>query len=63
MQVNRIVLGCEVLGGNDWGNYDHNEAIRTVHEAYDRGIKSFDTADIYGLGISEIELGKIFKAI
>ena len=62
MQVNKLVLGCEVLGWNDWGNYDKNEAIRTVHEAYDRGIKSFDTADIYGLGISEIELGKILKS-
>ena len=34
------------------------KSIRTIHEAFDRGITLFDTAPVYGFGRSEEILGK-----
>lgn len=44
--------GCP-LGGHGWGASDDAELIAAVVEAYDRGVRCFDTADVYGLGHSE----------
>ncbi|NOY37677.1 MAG: aldo/keto reductase [Chlorobi bacterium] len=41
-----------------WGKTDDRISIRAIHEALDQGITFFDTADFYGLGHSEILLGK-----
>ena len=54
----RLTIGCEPLGGNDWGKYDVGEVRKTISMAIDYGITSFDTADVYGLGKSEEELSK-----
>lgn len=49
--------GCP-LGGYGWGITQEKELIDAVHTALDQGITFFDTADTYGLGQSEITLGK-----
>ncbi|MBQ7067102.1 MAG: aldo/keto reductase [Lachnospiraceae bacterium] len=49
--------GCP-LGGYGWGNTQEEELIGAVQTAVDLGINFFDTADTYGLGQSEITLGK-----
>lgn len=54
----RLVLGCEPLGGTDWGQFDMSEARATVMQAWDMGVRYFDTADVYGLGQGEVELCK-----
>ncbi len=36
-----------------WGNPDHDESVRIIHEALDAGINFIDTADVYGSGESE----------
>lgn len=51
-----IVVGCEQLGGTDWGQVDRAEAERAMVEAYELGLRAFDTADVYGLGESERRL-------
>lgn len=51
-----IALGCEPLGGADWGKVNIHEARGAVRCALDLGITTFDTADVYGLGRSEVEL-------
>lgn len=56
--LTRITLGCELLGGADWGRVDPEQAIDAVRSAWDRGVRSFDTADVYGLGRSEVELAR-----
>lgn len=53
VSVSRIGIGCEQLGGTDWGHYDLNETIRSVQLAVEHGINLFDTANVYGLGQSE----------
>ncbi len=59
MKVSKFCFGCEALGGNDWGNVDLKEIEKSIHNALDLGINFFDTAAIYGLGLSEIRLSKI----
>ena len=51
-----IVLGCEPLGGTDCGRVDLSEAIAAISHGLELGINAFDTADVYGLGQSEIVL-------
>lgn len=52
--------GCP-MGGYGWGSVQENELIDAVHTALDNGINFFDTADTYGLGQSEITLGKALE--
>mgnify|MGYP001213606470 CR=1 FL=1 len=53
-----IALGCEQLGGSDWGDYDLSGPREAVRCALDLGVTVFDTADVYGLGQGEEELSK-----
>ncbi|MGC8833414.1 MAG: aldo/keto reductase, partial [Armatimonadota bacterium] len=56
--VSKIGLGCEPLGGVDWGYVDEHAAEAVVHKALELGINLFDTADVYGLGLSETRLSQ-----
>ena len=58
LQVSRLGCGGCPFGGYGWGVTDENEITDAVHTALDSGITFFDTADTYGLGQSEIVLGK-----
>ena len=49
-------LGCAPIG-NMFDVVDDDEAIAVVHAAYDAGIRFFDTAPLYGHGLSERRLG------
>jgi aryl-alcohol dehydrogenase-like predicted oxidoreductase len=53
-----LVIGCEPLGGVDWGDYDLVEVRSAVAYAFERGLSAFDTADVYGLGRSEEQLAR-----
>ena len=50
------------LGGTPLGNMyramDMESAVATVHAAADAGIRYFDTAPVYGFGLSETRLGQ-----
>jgi len=48
-------------GGYGFGNISEGEAIDLLKEAYDLGLRLFDTAPIYGFGLSEQRLGKAFN--
>ncbi len=58
LKVSRLCMGGCPMGGYGWGNVQEQELIDAVHAAVDAGISIFDTADTYGLGQSEITLGK-----
>jgi D-threo-aldose 1-dehydrogenase len=55
------------LGGTGLGNMyravDTDSAIATVRAAYDAGIRYFDTAPVYGYGVSELRLGQAIKSL
>jgi aryl-alcohol dehydrogenase-like predicted oxidoreductase len=52
--------GCP-MGGYGWGTVSEKDLIRAVHASLDMGLNFFDTADIYGIGHSELTLGKALK--
>jgi aryl-alcohol dehydrogenase-like predicted oxidoreductase len=56
MHVSPLCLGAMMLGS--WGNRDHHDCIRIVHEAIDAGVNFIDTADVYSAGESEEIVGK-----
>ena len=58
LNVSQFCMGGCPMGGYGWGNVQESELIDAVHAALDQGVNFFDTADTYGLGQSEITLGK-----
>jgi len=66
MKVSNIGLGCWPLGGMQYvsgqaityGDVSETKAIQIVKRSIELGINTFDTADSYSLGASEIRLGK-----
>jgi aryl-alcohol dehydrogenase-like predicted oxidoreductase/lipopolysaccharide/colanic/teichoic acid biosynthesis glycosyltransferase len=61
LKVSRICFGGCPMGGYGWGKTNEDDFIEAVHASLDNGINFFDTADIYGLGESEIVLGKAIQ--
>ncbi len=59
MKVSKLCIGCEALGGTDWGYFSEEELNYAIHKSLDLGINFFDTAGVYGLGLSEERLSKI----
>ncbi|MGB5550465.1 MAG: aldo/keto reductase, partial [Thermoanaerobaculia bacterium] len=51
VKVSPLCLGTMMFGA--WGNPDHQECIRIIHQALDRGINFIDTANMYSDGESE----------
>lgn len=45
-------------GGYGFGEVSESQAERLIKTSIDLGIKTFDTAPIYGFGLSELRLGK-----
>ena len=59
--LTQISLGCAQLG-NLYRPIDEREARATVDAAWSEGIRYFDTAPHYGLGLSERRLGRALAA-
>jgi len=59
VSVSPLCLGAMMFGA--WGNTDHDESIRIIHQALDAGINFVDTADVYARGESEEIVGKALK--
>ena len=61
MDLGVLGMGCAQLGNLGSAMTDE-EAEATVHAAWDAGIRHFDTAPHYGLGLSERRLGRALAA-
>ncbi|MCB9062309.1 MAG: aldo/keto reductase [Halobacteriovoraceae bacterium] len=48
-------------GGYGFGDINEGDSISLLHYAYERGVKVYDTAPIYGFGESEKRIGQAFK--
>ena len=57
LEVSAIGFGCWEVGGT-YGRIDRSEFDRAVHQAIDSGITCFDTAEAYGMGVSEEALAE-----
>lgn len=56
-EVGEVGLGCWQFGG-DWGAVTEAQAFATLYAAVDGGVTFFDTADVYGGGVSEEIIGR-----
>ncbi|KAF9012489.1 NADP-dependent oxidoreductase domain-containing protein [Cyathus striatus] len=65
LKVSKIILGTMQYGTPDWQQWvlGEEEAIKHTKTAYDAGIQTFDTADMYSNGLSEVVLGKAIKEL
>lgn len=61
LKVSRLCMGGCPLGGYGWGHFLISELEKSIDTALECGINFFDTADTYGLGQSEMLLGKKLK--
>ncbi|MBN1646402.1 MAG: aldo/keto reductase [Spirochaetales bacterium] len=61
LEVSAIIFGAWAIGGWAWGGTDKTQAVAAIHQALDSGIDTFDTAPVYGFGMSEEILGEALK--
>ncbi|KAK6453996.1 aryl-alcohol dehydrogenase [Scheffersomyces xylosifermentans] len=62
--VSPIIVGCMSYGDKAWADWvleDEEKVFKILKKCYDVGIRTFDTADVYSNGKSEILLGKFLK--
>ncbi|GJJ08939.1 hypothetical protein Clacol_003159 [Clathrus columnatus] len=65
LKVSKIILGCMSYGDprNTPWFLGEEEGIKHIKAAYDAGIQTFDTANVYSNGESERILGKAIKVL
>src|SRR6187455_930772 len=61
--IAEVGLGTWQLGSLDWGIVDEQEAFGILQTYVDQGGNFLDTADVYGMGISETVIGKFIKTV
>ena len=67
LSVTEVSMGCWELsgvsrgGGSGFGEQDDMYSVKLIRRALDRGVNFFDTADAYGLGHSEVVLGRALR--
>ena len=66
-RVSAIGFGGAALsgegGGYGFGKISDDKALELIHYAWERGVNLFDTAPLYGKGLSERRLGQALKKI
>ena len=67
MKITPIGIGAWAIGGGKWefawGAQDDEASISAIGAGLDRGINWIDTAAVYGLGHSEITVGRAIKGL
>ncbi|KAJ7130404.1 Aldo/keto reductase [Mycena epipterygia] len=65
LKVSKIILGCMGYGSPDWQSWvkGEEECIEHIKFAYESGIQTFDTANVYSNGMSEVVLGNAIKKL
>ena len=64
-EITRVGFGAWAVGGGGWafgwGPQDDEESLRAMRHAVDRGVNWIDTAAVYGLGHSEVVVGRLLR--
>jgi aryl-alcohol dehydrogenase-like predicted oxidoreductase len=64
LKISKIIIGFMSYGSKKWAEWvedDEEKIFKILKKAYDLGIRTYDTADVYSNGYSEIILGKFLK--
>ncbi|SJM30896.1 putative oxidoreductases (Related to aryl-alcohol dehydrogenases) [Mesorhizobium delmotii] len=63
LEVSALGLGCMGMTGVYGSNADKSEMIKLIHDAHDRGVTFFDTAEAYGPFANEELVGEALAPI
>lgn len=63
LSVSALGLGCMGMSHGHGPARDTKEMIKLIRQAYDLGVRYFDTAEIYGLHTNELLLGEALKPL
>lgn len=67
LEITAIGVGAWAMGGSDWafgwGSQDDRDSIAAIRAALARGVNWIDTAAVYGLGHSEVVVGKAVQGL
>ncbi len=67
LKITPIGIGAWAIGGGQWqfawGPQDDNQSVAAIRAGLDRGINWIDTAAAYGLGHSEIVVGRVVQRL
>jgi aryl-alcohol dehydrogenase-like predicted oxidoreductase len=63
LKISKVIFGCMSFGSSDWQDWviDEEAALPLLKHAYDVGLNTWDTADVYSNGRSEEIIGKAIK--
>lgn len=64
LSVSPLIVGCMSFGSkkdSNWIIEDEETVMTILKKCYDNGLRTFDTADVYSNGQSEVLLGKFIK--
>lgn len=61
--VSVIGYGGWALGEEGWPDVEASLALRSLEEAFERGITLYDTAPFYGRGLSEERIGTVLSSV
>ena len=63
LKVSAIGLGCMNIAGTYNPPMEMQQAVKLLREAHELGVTFFDTAQLYGMGLSEEILGKALAPV
>ena len=63
LKVSAIGLGCMGMAGTLNPPMEMQQAVKLIREAHELGVTFFDTAQLYGMGLSEEMVGKALSPI
>jgi len=63
LKISKIVLGAMSFGSSEWQDWvlDEEESLPILEHAYKMGINTWDTADVYSNGRSEMVIAKAIE--
>ena len=63
IKISPIIMGTWQAGKDMWVGIDDRESTKAIRAAYDAGITTFDTAEVYGNGHSEKIVGNALQDV
>jgi myo-inositol catabolism protein IolS len=63
IEITPIIVGTWQAGKSGWVGIEDAEVIQALRAAFDAGITTFDTAEVYGNGYSEQIVGQALSAV
>lgn len=64
LAISKVIVGCMSFGLKSWADWvieDEEKIMEILKKCYDSGLRTYDTADVYSNGQSEILIGKFLK--